>query len=233
MQLEEFHTGLFQANLLYNIDIDEDEYEEIALIAWNRIGNKITKLYHYDTKLSCNEDYIDLPCNCYYLEAVTACEEDWNRTTNYSNHGDINTSYVEQYIESDKRGTNAFYIPGHYLQYERVGMRLYFKEKHPGNIHILYHGIAADEEGMPLITRKESEAIAAFVAFTVYFKQALSTKDGNLYKFAQDLEVKWHKLCDSARVVEHFSQNDEDKILNARSSWNRKSYGKSYKPMIK
>jgi hypothetical protein len=45
------------------------------------------------------------------------------------------------------------------------------------------------------------------------------------------LERKWYKQCDAARVDDYISQNDMDQILDAKSSWNRKVYGKSYKPI--
>lgn len=232
MEYEDFHTGMFQANLLYDIEIEEDDYEEIALIAWNRIGNKVTKLYNYSVRLGCNENSIQLPCNCYYLEAVTADEEDWSRTTNYSNYGDNYTSFTEQYIESGKRQTHPFYQKGHFLQFEKVGNTLYFKEKHPGKINILYHGIVADDEGLPMITRKETEAIAAFVAYTSLYKQGLKTKNGNIIKLAQDLELKWMRLCDAARVPEHLNQNEMNEALEAKHSWCRKTYGRSFKPLM-
>lgn len=45
------------------------------------------------------------------------------------------------------------------------------------------------------------------------------------------LESRWYKLCDAARVPEHISQNEMNKILDAKTSWNRKIFNKSYKPV--
>jgi hypothetical protein len=45
------------------------------------------------------------------------------------------------------------------------------------------------------------------------------------------MKVDWEKKCDAARVKsEIWSQNDMDMILDAKTSWNRKMFGKSFKP---
>jgi hypothetical protein len=38
-------------------------------------------------------------------------------------------------------------------------------------------------------------------------------------------------MCDAARVAPSMSQNDFNRILDAKSSWNRKIFNKSYKPI--
>ena len=48
---------------------------------------------------------------------------------------------------------------------------------------------------------------------------------------AQDLLRQWKVACDQARVPEYMSQNDMDQILNAKTTWDRKQYNKSFKPI--
>jgi hypothetical protein len=43
------------------------------------------------------------------------------------------------------------------------------------------------------------------------------------------LKQQWNVQCDQARVAEYINQNDMDQILDAKSNWNRKIHGKSYK----
>jgi hypothetical protein len=38
-------------------------------------------------------------------------------------------------------------------------------------------------------------------------------------------------MCTQARVADHLSQNEVDEILNVSTSWDRKRYGQSYKPL--
>ena len=63
------------------------------------------------------------------------------------------------------------------------------------------------------------------------FKAALVTKDASSMQMAQLLEQKWKSLCTQARIPEYLNQNDMDEILNVSSSWDRKRFGKSFKPI--
>jgi hypothetical protein len=47
-----FNTAYTQAKELYGLVLNPDEFETVGLIAWDRIGNKNTRFYHYvtDTK---------------------------------------------------------------------------------------------------------------------------------------------------------------------------------------
>jgi hypothetical protein len=42
-------------------------------------------------------------------------------------------------------------------------------------INVLYHGELLDEEGLPDINDKEADAIAAYIAYTIKYKEALKT----------------------------------------------------------
>jgi len=49
---------------------------------------------------------------------------------------------------------------------------------------------------------------------------------------AKDIKKSWLIHCDAARVPEHLSQNELDTILDVKTSWGRKVYGRSYKPAL-
>lgn len=83
---------------------------------------------------------------------------------------------------------------------------------------VVYHGIFADEDGLPLVNEKELRAIAAFVAYTSLYKESIKKRDGNLMKLAQVVKEDWLRLCNAARVKEQLSQNDMDRILDAKTS---------------
>ena len=64
------------AQTLYGIDLKEEDYEEIGLVAWGLIGNKRTRTYRYKACMdACDDNTIQLPCNCDILEAVTTSWE--------------------------------------------------------------------------------------------------------------------------------------------------------------
>jgi hypothetical protein len=229
--MRSFHTALFQANLLYGIELSEDQFDEYALIAWNLIGNHRVRLYHYIAEVNCDGNYIDLPCNCDIIEAVTNDWEDWNYTSNVLPHGDYETAHIEQYIEARKALMDPLYISGHFVKYERVGDRLYF-HKNFGRVHVLYYGQVLDDDGLPELTEEEINAIAAFVAYAVKYKEGIATNNANLLQIANMLKADWAIKCDQARVPSYINQNDMNKILDARTTWTRKVYGKSYKPVM-
>ena len=230
MQLVDFHTAMFQANLQYGIELSEDEFEEMALIAWQRIGNRRVRTYRYCTSVTCDGDHsIELPCNADIIEAVTYGFEDWNYTDNIRVNGNLNSSITEQYIEGRKAFNNPLYVSGKFVKYERVGDKLYIEPGYSGRINILYRGQILDDDGLPELTDKEVDAIAAYCAYTVKFKQYLQTNNKELLQAAQILQSEWNRLCDAARVSDYVSQNEMNQILDSKTSWNRKIYNKSFK----
>lgn len=228
--MEDFYSAYTQANLLYGLEMSPEDFEEIGLIAWNRIGNKQTRLYRYSIDVDCSTKAVTLPCNCDEIEAVTLPYEDWNYVTNMTANGDYDSQFTENYIEIRKHEQDPFYIHGRYVKYERVGDTLYL-DKDCGLINILYKGVEMDEDGLPLLNNKEVDAIACFCAFVVLYKRALASNNSALLQQAQLLEARWTKMCDAARVAPSMSQNDFNRILDAKSSWNRKIFNKSYKPL--
>lgn len=213
---------------LYGITMQEDQWEETAIVAWNLIGNKRTKLYRYSTCVSNCEEGVQLPCNVDILEAVTTNFEEWDYSTNDTPNGNINSAYVESYIEHRKAFRNPLYLPGKLIHYERVGDMLYFDRSH-GKINILYRGLVLDDDGLPQITDEEALAIATYCAYISKFKEGLQTNNPHLMEVSNVLKQQWNVQCDQARAGYYLSQNELDEILDAKTSWNRKSFGKSLK----
>lgn len=213
---------------MYGITIQEDMFEEIAIHAWNLIGNKRTRIYRYSTCVSNCEEGVQLPCNVDEIEAVTTDFEEWNYVTNTSPNGDLNSAAVESYIESRKAFRDPLYAPGKFIRYERVGDMLYFDRPH-GKVNILYRGLILDNDGLPQITDKEAFAIATFCAYMEKQKEAFRTNNKDIMQFANVLKQEWATRCDQARVDRYLSQNEWDKVLDAKTSWNRKIHGKSLK----
>lgn len=229
MSTNEFHYGLSLCQTLYGIDLSEEDYEEIALVGWNAIGNKRTRTYRYSACMdNCSDNSIELPCNADMLEAVTTGWEDWNNVTNITPNGDDNSAFTEQYIEHRKSFQDPLYQSGKFIKYERVGNTLYF-DKPYGRVNILYRGVILDNNGLPELTDKEALALATYCAYVIKYKEGLVTNNTNLIQVAQDLQRKWQIQCDQARSDQYLSQNEWDQILDAKTSWNRKVHGKSLK----
>lgn len=228
-----FNTAYTVARELYGLELNPDEFETLGIIAWDRIGNKQYKLYKYQvepTQDSLGNWFVDLPCNVDIIEAVTADYEDYQKTSNQMLAGNTQNGWIESYVESRKYNTGSLYPSGKYIKYRREGNTLMLADKF-NKVNILYKGFVADEEGLPFINQKESEAIAAFCAYSNDFKVARMTRDQNTFQMSQLMKQMWEKLCSQARIPDYINQNEMDEILNVGASWDRKRFGKSLKPI--
>lgn len=222
--MNNFYYAQSLLETLYGITLDEDDFSEIALVGWNLIGNKRTKLYRYS---ACTKDKeIQLPCNCDQLEAITANFEDFEPTSNIDrfHHGAFG---IEQYIEHNKHFQEPLYAKGKFVNYELVGDTLYFQ--HDCRVNILYRGLVVDDEGLPEISDKEARALATYCAYITKFKEGIATNNGNIVNMANMLQQQWLVQCDQARTDFKWTQNDYDEILDARTCFDRKIYNKSFK----
>lgn len=230
--MNNFHYIAVLLDQLYGIELEDEDLEELGLIAWELIGNRNVKFYRYRAKLDCNNS-VTLPCNAIgeggSVEAVTADYEDWSSTTNHSDYGDVRTAYVENSIEYEKYYQSPYYISGKLLKYEQVGDTLYFPFNY-GHVNILYKGVLMDEEGLPEITNKEATAIATYIAYIQKFKEGLKTNNPQIVQESSLLYSMWSKQCDQARVT-YLNQNDMNNIIEIKNSFDRGRYGKSYKPI--
>lgn len=229
MTTNNFYYGMSLCQTLYGVDLKEEDYEEIGLVAWGMIGNKRTRTYRYSVCMNaCDGNTIELPCNCDLLEAVTTSWEDWGNVTNDTPNGDLRSGEIEQYIEHRKGFHDPLYQRGKFIKYDRVGDTLYLDRPYR-QVNILYRGILLDDDGLPEINDKEALAIATYCAYVTKYKEGLMTNNSNIIQIANTLKQQWYVQCDNARTPEYLNQNEMDQILEAKSNWNRKVHSKSYK----
>ncbi len=235
--MNDFHNALYEANLLYDIKINTELFEEIGLIAWNHIGNKHTTLHRATLKLG-EDGIVELPDNLDILEAVTYLFEDWDPSTPVNINGDFEANYNEQFIEVLKQFKDPLYISGQYLKYidlhdgriQIVDSRCNYKGI--GKIQILYKGVILDSCGLPYLTNRESIAVAAYVAFVTLRKKYYETQNNAFLNLSRLAEEDWKRYCRNARVQEYINQNEMNRILDAKTRWDRKIFNKSYKPIM-
>ena len=231
--MNNFKYAISLAQMLYDIDInDMDTLIEIGLVAYNFIGNKNTHLVADIVNVDMRTGLVNLPCKADLVEAITYPKiEDWNYTSNTKNFGDFNTLNVEQYIEKSKQFVDPLYVSGRFIKYRREGNYIYVNEK-IDVVCVLYHTEQLDEEDLPLINDKEAIAIADYIAYTIKYKEALRSNNSNVFQMAQTIKKQWLLHCDAARVPEYVNQNEMNDLLEIASSYNRKVYGRSFKPTV-
>lgn len=233
MELSNINAAYGLCSTLYDITPDENEFEDLALEAWSRIGTKHTRLYRYVGKVE--NHVLELPCNVDLnpdvIESVQVPIPDAQMTSNTSDHPWQNL-WIEAYIDHRIHHSDPYFSYGKLIRYDEGNNQLFFSHNYP-KVMVLYHGVIADEEtGLPLVNDKELRAIAAFIAYVQTYKDGIKKRDTTTIKLAQTLKEDWLRACNAARIPEHFSQNDMDAILDAKTSWNRKTYGKSYRPIV-
>lgn len=226
MKTYPFYNALTHLKEFYDITMEDDEFETIGLHAWDKIGNKYTRTYHFTGRIIQGE--LDLPCNADIIEMVTAGGEDANTTSNMRDD-DFVSSSVEGYIEGRKSGGHSLYSKGKLVEYTRAGDTLVFGKGVNGSATIIYKGVMLDDDGLPYLNFKEVDAIANYCAYVHTNKKGMTTRDAGTIQLAQLLKQEWNRVCENARTPVHLDQNDINQILNVKGSWDRKRYGKSYK----
>ena len=214
---------------LYGVTPDENNFEDLALTAWNKIGTKHTRLYKFEG--SVKNGVLELPCNIEdvdLIESVHIPVPDSQVTSN-STHFPWQNIWIESYIDRFPKSSDPYFHPGKLIKYDKGEGELYFAHNYP-RVMVIYHGILADEEeGLPLVNDKELTAIAAFVAYASLYREGIKKRNADLIKIAQTVKEDWLRACNAARIPDHLSQNDMDAILDAKTSWNRKAYNLSFK----
>lgn len=214
------------AEQLYGIEADN--FEEIALNAWELINNKHTRLYRI--VLDANKDgEIELPCNVDVIRSVLLPVIDAEVFTNKDVPFNMENPVIEHYIEAWKKFEDPSYTPGKLVKYKEEDNVL--KLAHPyKHVMIVYEGyIVDDDTGLPKVTEQEAQAIAMYIAYVSLYKDGIRKKDSGLISLAQDLYQKWLRACNAARMPDRVSDNDMDKVLDAKTSWNRKKFMISFK----
>ncbi len=228
--LNNFNAAYSLAESLYGVSASEDDFEDIALEGWSRIGNKHTRLYRYIGNVV--DGKLNLPCNVDLIESVHVPVPDAQMTSNVSDWLPIDSLWTEGYIDFRKWDEDPYWTRGKYVKYDEGNGVLYFSHDYK-HVMVVYHGILMDDENqLPLLNDKELAAVAAWVAYMTLYKEGIKKRDGNIIKLAQVIQQDWLRLCNAARIPEHFTQNDMDRILDVKVRWDRKQYGKSLKPIL-
>ena len=242
----DFMYGKFLLKDYFDITMHEDDYVERAYNTWRDIGNIATVLHSIPISID-SSCLIKLPCNVEMIEAVSEGLH-WPE-----NHGEFfHASYGDPIITNPNsfladalvRSSNCvpltgqhsqLHAKGEYIPYELVGTpgnySLRFDPKFVGIEAVcIYNGICVDEDGNPLLTRKEAEAIAYKLAFIETQKKTfMGHKDAAqiLSYIKQESSTKMA----AARIAEYMTQNEWNRILSAKTRHDRKVFWSSYKLM--
>lgn len=95
-------------------------------------------------------------------------------------------------------------------------------------VAVAYTGIATDDEGYPLINLKQATALAVLTAKNVLTKKAIRG-DRNAMGMLEFLSSSAARLKQAASIPENITDNEIDELLDAKTSFHRKRFGKATK----
>jgi hypothetical protein len=240
----DFMYGKFLLKSLFGIEIDEGDYIEMAYGIYRDIGN--VNLSVYKVGFTVDDTYtVQLPCNVESIEAVTdGVKDTYDNAFNWDNGYTAGSNYRLPDILGGGRVLNRLTVnsrettlhpSGSFIPYDIEGTignnSLRFSEELLGTSgEIIYRGMVVDNDGNPLLNRKEADAIAYKMAFYDTQKKVFMNEQGAASKLDYISRESGRKMA-AAKIPERMSQNELDKLLTARTSHDRKVYWSSYKPL--
>jgi len=227
----------------YGLTMQEDDFLEEAYQAFKDINSVPVQYYKLSQKPQ-NQDtmIIDVPCNLYRLISVTADPvhaNKWGEVEAYKgreNRVNRDNEYINVLAGNSELKTyhfddTPFTGVGSYLQYEWVdstSIRIIDKRLWEVEIHMIYEGIKVDDDGLPMITRKHANAIAAKVALS-YMTRKMFTGDPVAANSMQWISQESARLVQAAAIPEQITDNELDEVLNEHTRFDRKRYNRSFK----
>ncbi|MCK5788366.1 MAG: hypothetical protein KAH32_05180 [Chlamydiia bacterium] len=228
----------------YGMSMQEEDFIEEAYIAFKEINSVPVTYYYYTQKPNNPTDLlIDVPCNVYRILSVTADTlhpEDYQDLEPYKkepynyreqNAEFMNTKYGNSELKTYHFNDTPYTGVGTYIHYSWVSdrqLKIEDKRLHDKQIHIVYEGIAIDDEGLPLITRKHAQAIAIKVALVVATRKAFAG-DAGIANMLPLLQQEVGRLVQAAAIPEHITDNQLDKMLDVKTSFDRKRINRGLK----
>jgi hypothetical protein len=228
----------------YGLSMQEEDFIEEAFIAFKEI-NSIPVEYYYSKQIPNNEEemLVDVPCNLYRIISVTTDTihpEDYDELKPYKpmpyNYRETGTEYRNVLAgDSDLKtyhfNSTPFTGVGSYIQFSWEGdqkLKIHDKRLYDKQIHIVYEGLAVDDDGLPLITRKHAQAIAAKVALVVVTRKVFSGNPA-MANLLPLLQGEVGRLVQAAAIPEHLTDNELDKMLDVKTSFDRKRMNRGLK----
>lgn len=240
--VQNIRSGLPVLNSVYGLSMDEYDYLDMALDALRDIKNFGTA--EYVCFVEVNEAGVaNLPCNVNIIDAVTTNkmarkvfnERMISELDVMRDHDDyfLQKNIMENIgygIESGVRTNLIDSFGDGYISYTLLEDRkIKVGPRHYGEIiGIAYTGISTDTEGYPMITRKQANALAAITAKNILTKKAFRGDRNSLAMLEMAINNAG-RLKQAASIPEHITDNEIDTMLNAKTSFNRKTHNRPTK----
>jgi len=242
---ENFLAPKFLLKSMFNIILQEEDYIEYAYRTWRKIGNIALATHCIKEPVPDNLE-IELPCNVEFIEAVSTGDVYLNNTDDMVYYFDgtqnirpvVNQYYypdilADTHMNKVSLSRTDMHPIGQLVPYEILGCNKKILLKSPmkgQNVNIIYRGQILDDDGLPCLSPKETEAIAYYVAYIITQKNAFMKDPGAMQMLPmikQEAEVRMA----AAKIPEYVNQNFWEQVLSAKVRMDRKVFYNSYKTM--
>ncbi|MCK5019135.1 MAG: hypothetical protein KAS32_18890 [Candidatus Peribacteraceae bacterium] len=221
-----FLTAMATAQQKYALSMKEDDFIEYAYPVWRTIGNIAPITRRFFTKVS--DDFtVEIPQDCEFIRSITRIEG-LERNTKYDSAGmqDRHLPSVQTRSNIPDENQSLKTSPGQSVNYtlEPGAIRITSADLLNVEILIIYDAILVDDSGLPLLNDKEVAAIAAEVTRRDTVSgafQGIKTKESML----NYITVEADRYMAAAGIDEKISDDGIDKMLDIKTTWDRKVYG--------
>lgn len=219
-----FLGALARAQQRYDLDMVEDDFIEEAHDVWRSLGNTAVNTSRFFAVVG--EDLlIKLPMDCEFITSVTSTTP--SVTSRYDSAG-ANT-HIQRNDSVLSRNQSLSSTEGESVNYvlEKGYIRITSTDLLGEKLLIVYNSIAVGEDGLPLLNDKEVSAIAAEVTRREIFRRVFRNVKG-ADKILQFITIEATRLVAAAKIDEFINDDSIDKLLDIKSSWDRKVYGRRF-----
>tara|TARA_R110002012_G_scaffold290252_2_gene483816 strand:+ start:86 stop:859 length:774 start_codon:yes stop_codon:yes gene_type:complete len=233
----------------FDISMGDEDFVENSYPIYRDLGNVATATHSFSQVLL-NSSGIKLPCNCEYVEAVSLgavntgsyddiviTDADTNSITVSSSSSIMSDVLNDPRITKNDITKSQLHPKGTLVPYEidssGCDKVLLFDNSLIGeSINVIYKAILMDEDGNPLISMKEADAIAHKMAFMVTQKKYFMDPNNNgISRLLAYIKPESERKAAAAKIPEYLSQNFWDRLLKAKVSMDRKVFYSSSKLM--
>lgn len=226
-----FLTAKARVKSRFGITMDTDDFIEKGYYIWRSIGNIATATERLEYKVP-ESLVVKLPQDCEFIESVVLVDTyDVDRVSGPTKHDsagarneivpDKSMVSMEANVASSKH--YAYGVPVNYETGD--GFIKITSDNMVGHtIVVVFRTITVDKDGLPLLNDKEVEAIAANVALQQAEQDLFLRKPGS-DKLLAYIKPEAERLLVAAKSPEKISDDALDRMLDIKTSWDRKSYG--------
>lgn len=233
-----FLTAMAKAKKDYALDMTTDDFIESAYDVWRSIGNIAVETHRYITRVP-DDFIIELPNEAEFIDSVTVINKKLLVSTfDSGGRKDRHIPAVTEHSTVTDENESLQSTPGHSVNYillDNNSIKITSPDLLNADIMVIYKSILLDDDGLPMLNDKEVAAIAAETArkdlTRKMFQGVGPNTNSALVTMFQVITGEAARLMAAAKVDEKITKDGLDKLLDIKTSWDRKVYNKRLKFM--